>query len=133
MHVGAPAAMPNHVTIHVDGMAYTISVDYPGYLRDNSPSEEGANFMRNLITSIDLAKEFAAHSLVDTYNENWLDDEHSTYSVERFVESLTLKRIEILDTPECADLFFDDGGMFSGHVIVVSFSGTIPTHAQLLG
>jgi hypothetical protein len=88
------------------------------------------------ISKYDLtAREFAAKHLLEEYNEDWRkyqkEDEHGNMrdvinpvlSPEGFKERISLNAIGITGD-SLWDLYYDDGGLFAGHsIIVTSFDG----------
>jgi hypothetical protein len=87
------------------------------------------------------AKQVAASGLTETYNGGWNEydepqDDGSLRAVsnpkltqEEFVSKLTLTAVNV--TGNMLTFFYDDGGMFWGHsVIVTSMDGTAFTHAH---
>jgi hypothetical protein len=122
-----------NITIDIDGTRYVISVACAGYVAGPALSHDGEAYVRVLVGAIETAKRLAAQTLIGTHNETWADDEHPSLTPEQFVQKLTLKRIVILDTPNAATLYFDDGDLFGGHWIAVSVQGADPDRASLEG
>lgn len=63
------------------------------------------------------ARQLAADELLDIYNEEWNDDD--PLSAEEFMTRLTLEDIGIA-ADGSAELFYQDGGLFAGHAVLVS-------------
>jgi hypothetical protein len=121
------------VLLELEGKAFNVAVAYPGYISGNGLSDNGDRYVQSLIAEVTNAKLFAAKSLIKTYNENWLDEDHPELSSVEFAQVLTLKNITILDEPDYGILYFSDGDMFGGHLVSVTLSGIIPVDAQIGG
>lgn len=65
-----------------------------------------------------IAKNFAAGELIDTKNNIWLEPHEKVMTNEKFIANMSVKHI--LCTPISGlELYYDDGGIFWGHSIVV--------------
>jgi hypothetical protein len=120
-------------TVQHDGSGVSVSVDWPEYLDAGSLSESGQSYVNALLAQVSSAREFAASSLLATYNDSWTDDSHPRLSRDQFMARLRLEAVEMLDEPDVACLLFKDGDMFGGHTVVVDFEATTPVHASLFG
>ena len=67
------------------------------------------------------ARAYAASLMVDGYNSNWGDDEQLTPA--EFAERLTVETAGLSPDGE-ATLFYADGDMFGGHVVIVSLDAS---------
>ena len=74
----------------------------------------------------------AADELLETKNDELLDEDEEPISKEEFMQTLVLKRAEF--NAEGATFWYGDGDLFWGHYISVDCSadGT-PTYAELMG
>jgi hypothetical protein len=115
------------------GRQYQLRVEYPGYLAGTRLSPMGQEYVESILARIDEAKGFAARELLNTYNESWLDDDHGELSAEGFAKLLEFDRLKIMDEPDYATIYFSDGDMFGGHWVEVSFIGTEPKYASIIG
>jgi hypothetical protein len=94
-----------------------------------------------------LAREVAVKDLLPNYNENWrhysrasddgsfVDVHDPELSPADFKARLTLTCLEVLGAT-CYTVFYDDGGLFAGHsVVVTSFDGLLfrESHAEIFG
>jgi len=69
--------------------------------------------------SIRMAKEFAARELLELKNGEWLGEGESPFTEERFAEKLLLESM-VFYPDRTRELTFRDGGLFFGHVVLVS-------------
>ena len=122
-----------NTSIDLDGTRYAVWIDFADYIAGDTVSQAGQTILRALVAASANAKRLAGQTLIDTYNDIWVDDDHPPLSLAQFESALTLKRIEILDTPDDATLYFDDGDLFGGHAIAVSCRGVTPQTARLEG
>lgn len=65
------------------------------------------------------AKSFAADSLIELKNGEWRDEGDVKLTHNQFVERLTTESIAFYPDGD-VELNFGDGGLFSGHVVLVS-------------
>ena len=66
------------------------------------------------------ARDLAAEELLSVKNENWVGDDGTPLSREEFKSRMTLESIS-LNPCSCIQFFFDDGDLFAGHTIIVTF------------
>jgi hypothetical protein len=66
------------------------------------------------------ARDLAADELLSVKNENWVGDEETPLSREEFKSRMALESISINPGPYI-QFFFDDGDLFAGHTIIVTF------------
>ena len=66
------------------------------------------------------ARDLAAEELLSVKNENWVGDDGTPLSREEFKSRMTLESISINPGP-FIQFFFDDGDLFAGHTIIVTF------------
>ncbi|WP_337177769.1 DUF2262 domain-containing protein [Paludisphaera sp.] len=107
-------------------------------IRDESGSPELALATARALWSQPKAwttrvKDLAVQQLLPLKNEDWLDEGESPLTPERFLRKLKLESIAV--NPDGSfEFWFDDGNLFSGHMIQVD--GTLtegPTRTQLAG
>ena len=65
-------------------------------------------------------KKVASASLLETYNDSWLDDDHDKLTAEQFIANLTSPELVIYDAINAATIYFSDSDMFGGHMVAVS-------------
>lgn len=78
-------------------------------------------------------KDFAAESLLELKNDNWLGEDESEFTVGDFKSKMTIASLQAY-ADGSFEVFYDDGNLFWGHVIIVS--GTLkdgPTDANIAG
>jgi hypothetical protein len=115
------------------GTEYPLSVEYPGYLSNGGLSREGRIYIEGVIDRMPQAIVFAADKLLSIYNDAWIDDDHPKLSIEQFKSKLKLKCISVIDEPNCATLYFEDGDMFGGHHVALDIQGFEATYASIIG
>ena len=127
-------------TLTIAGREVRITIDAEGSL----------DFARALVGSVQqhdrCARDVAALELLETYNDNWreyqeieadgaaVDVSNPELSTEEFVQRLGLEAISIWGENRC-ELFYNDGGLFWGHSVVVTTrdAGATWIDAQLFG
>jgi hypothetical protein len=67
------------------------------------------------------AKEYSAKELIDLKNGEWAEQDGSIVTEQQFVERLALESAILYPDGEM-EFFFRDGGLFFGHVVIVSRS-----------
>lgn len=77
--------------------------------------------VQELAEWVTRAKTHAADFLLDTKNDNWLQDSEEDLSEDQFVSRLSLTSIVVYPSGDF-DFFFDDGGLFWGHSVEVTGS-----------
>ena len=66
-------------------------------------------------------EETICHELLETKNEDWLEEGEKEVSEKDFMKRLTLEDINFFDDSS-AELYFNDGDLFWGHSIVIDLS-----------
>ena len=78
-------------------------------------------------------KQFAAQRLLDLKNRTWRDADEATVSGGRFTALISLESVSI-DLQGRVTAYYDDGGMFGGHTVVVDLDNNLaPMTAELAG
>ena len=98
------------------GVSLSVEDDDP----DAAPTAAIAHAGRVLNSLAELepeARQLAADELLEIYNEEWNDGD--PLSPDEFVTRLTLEDIG-LAADGSAELFYQDGGLFAGHTVLVS-------------
>ena len=90
------------------------------YVSDGSPTPEANEFAAKLISMLPDMKKVASASLLETYNDSWLDDDHDKLTAEQFIANLTSPELVIYDAIGAATIYFPDSDMFGGHMVAVS-------------
>ncbi len=82
--------------------------------------DELRSFSRKVEKVMEDAYADIASTMVHLKNESWLQDGEVPFSEERFMSSIRGRGASIsMDKGGLAEMFFDDGGVFGGHSIVV--------------
>lgn len=105
------------------GRRVTLSVSVEDEESDAEPAAEIAHARRVLSALPEMeaeARQLAADELLGIYNEEWNDD-GDPLNEDDFVARLTLEDVGIL-ADGSAELFYKDGGLFSGHAVLVSIN-----------
>ena len=85
------------------------------------------------IADLDAIKAHAANDHLPIKNKDWLQDGEAPLSTPDFIKRLRLNGMNLLDD-DGMNLFFNDGGLFAGHSIVVSIEEDgKPGYVQLFG
>ena len=87
------------------------------------PAEGLANARRAYLAiraDIDRGKRAAAEHLLELYNDEW-SDEDEPIEADAFMRRMRLESI-VLKADGSAEIHYEDGGMFLGHIIVVSLN-----------
>ena len=99
------------------------------------PAEGLANARKRYLairTDLGSGKRAAAEHLLELYNDEW-SDEDEPIDADEFIRRMTLDTI-VLKADGSADIDYDDGGMFLGHVIVLSLDADgKPSDATIAG
>jgi len=98
----------------------TFSVSVEDEETDEEPRVEIENARRVLLRLPEQepeARQLAADELLDIYNEEWNDDD--PLSAEEFMTRLVLDDVGIF-ADGSAELFYQDGGLFTGHAVLVT-------------
>ena len=75
---------------------------------------------------------FSCESLISIKNDTWLEDDEKALSKDQFISRLTLESVTIY--PDASMEFaFEDGDLFWGHVILVSYENSKFTEAGIAG
>jgi hypothetical protein len=103
---------------------------------DDSDAEQvlptAGQLLQNLAPKIDEAKVCACNDLLPLKNESWLEDEQELSPAD-FISRLSLESITLSPEGEC-EIFFADGELFWGHVIIVLWNHTKGFHsAEIAG
>jgi hypothetical protein len=78
-------------------------------------------------------KQFAAARLLDLKNRGWREPGEVIISEGRFIASISLESVSI-DSQGAVTAYYEDGGMFSGHTIVIELGvDHTPIDAELAG
>ncbi len=102
----------------VDPFTDVLPVHYPSSIADpRGLAEAVAGRIQRLGSSLDRITAYAARQLLPVYNEHWADG--PPIDEDAFVGRLRLLSVT-LDQDMRADVFFDDGGLFAGHAVIVS-------------
>jgi hypothetical protein len=123
-------------TIQADGTAVGIIL-IPEFLTDvdtDLPSwvDRCAARIIRAIADLEAFKAQVADDLLPLKNSGWLGDGEAPLTKAEFITRLRLDGVNHYD--ESMDLFFDDGGMFLGHSLMVTIEGEHkPDRAQLVG
>jgi hypothetical protein len=109
-----------------EGATETSGTQVPFYLSLDSGDEKtivalARKLVPKITQLIPTAKDSAATSLLSLKNGGWLEDGESEFTHDGFVEHLSIESI-IIYPDETAELIFCDGGLFFGHVVLVSVS-----------
>lgn len=102
------------------GRCVGVSISVEDDAADTAPTAEIAHTRRVLNSLPELepeARQLAADELLEIYNEEW--NEGDPLSAEEFVTRLTLEDVGIA-ADGSAELFYQDGGLFAGHTVLVS-------------
>jgi hypothetical protein len=120
-------------TVQADGAAVGITL-IPELVRDLAEwVDRCAARIMQAIADIDAIKAHAADDHLPIKNKDWLQDGEAPLSKPDFIKRLSLNGMNLLDD-EGMDLFFDDGGLFAGHSIIVSIEEDgKPGYVQLFG
>ena len=119
------------VTLNVDGVAVKV-LDGP-YLVDGEPTDRAVADYTHLIRRAETLKAFAADGLLGLYNSGWAEDDIGEVDRSGFIARLTKATIVLYDEIGVAMVYFDDGGLFAGHVIEVSIDDGRPARANIVG
>lgn len=103
------------------------------YLSNGQPTREAVAHYSTLIADIDGLKRFAARSLLQLYNDVWLDGGIGPLDEQTFAQKLTCPSVYICDEIGAAVVYFEDGGIFAGHTIEISIKSGLPCDAKFIG
>ena len=112
----------------LDGYSAQVSVEgrdvgihlFPGGRDGNGPGlKAAAGLALGLAALVRDAKQYAATMLLSIKNEAWLDADEPELTLEAFVERMQIESVGVNEDGS-ADLYFEDGDLFWGHVIVVA-------------
>jgi hypothetical protein len=85
-----------------------------------SALERATNFVEELESHAQSAKDYAAASLLTIKNETWIEDEdEEPLTIDRFKQQMTLESISI-DSDGEVYFYHNDGDVFWGHCILVT-------------
>ncbi|WP_109833100.1 DUF2262 domain-containing protein [Reichenbachiella versicolor] len=62
------------------------------------------------------AKQVLADNFLETYNDNWREDNEPILTAKEFIQNLTLDGINFLSNT--VDIFYTDNDMFDGHSLI---------------
>lgn len=106
------------IDLSVDPFTDVLPDRYPSSTADpDGLAEAVASMVQQLGSRLDLITAYAARELLPVYNEQWTEGHPIDEGA--FVGRLRLLSIKI-DQDLRADVFFDDGGLFAGHAVIVS-------------
>jgi hypothetical protein len=115
------------------GRTYRIRVAEGPYLSGDGLSDEGRRYVEGLLSRLDEARAFATRQLLETYNDSWIDDDHPELNDAEFAAKLQDPTVSLSDEAGNATVYFQDGDMFGGHVVAVSFRELDPYRADIMG
>jgi hypothetical protein len=110
-------------------------------LRIKTADRERANTLldvaRALLSDLEAidrnCKQFAAHRLLDLKNHEWREPGQVIIPEGRFIASISLESVSI-DSQGAMTAYYQDGGMFGGHTIVIELGiDHTPMNADLAG
>jgi hypothetical protein len=133
-------------TLHFDERLQWFSIEHPGgtqlaSLRIRTDDRERANTLldvaRALLSDLDSTdrhcKQFAADRLLDLKNHEWRESGEGIIPASRFIASISLESFSI-DPQGAITAYYQDGGMFGGHAIVIELGVDLtPIDAELAG
>ena len=105
------------VSLHRDGVEVEI-MDGP-YLSDGEPTAKAVADYTHLIGQLESLKGFAADGLLDLYNRAWVDEQIGKVDRHRFMARLQKPSVHLYDELGAAMVYFEDGGLFAGHMISI--------------
>lgn len=84
-------------------------------------------------TDAGALRAYAAEKLLELKNGSWLSDDEEPVDAETFASRLTPQSFGV-DEEGGVSVFFDDGDLFWGHVVIVSLNERLePTDAEIAG
>lgn len=88
---------------------------------------------RSIVAQLPALRARAADRLLALYNETWLADEIGVLDRAAFMSRLSNPSIVLSEVPGSATIYFDDGDVFGGHYVVVTWEHGGPSDVNLAG
>ena len=104
-----------------ENVPYTVSLDATE--SEHAALAEASELLPVVFELIQAGKQFACDSLLELKNQSWLEDGCAPLSAQEFVSMLQITSIGFFADKEC-EISFDDGGIFLGHTVFVSWNPT---------
>jgi hypothetical protein len=121
-----------NATVPVDGKLVPVSMSPVEITELSSWVDRCGNRVVGVISDLEAVKAHVADDHLPIKNEHWLRDGEPPMSKSEFIGHLQLCGVNFFD--DSMDVFFDDGGMFSDHSIIVHFEdGAAPGGIELFG
>jgi hypothetical protein len=111
----------------------SVSISVPEETAERTITKEARDAFSVVISQEDRIKRKASQDLLALYNDGWRRD-GDVLSADEFERRLTLKSIHLNDWG-AADIYFDDGDLFWGHLVIVEMEpdGTFEYKAKFEG
>ncbi len=106
-----------HISIASENVALYLSAE--SKVEAESILSSASSRMPSLEFTLASAKSYAAEQLIELKNGEWRDEGGSTVSCTEFIEKLQTESVTFYPHQNM-EIVFKDGGLFFGHVVLVS-------------